>query len=158
MKKHEGTLQAQGLRFAVVAARFNSSITDRLLDGALDALRRHGTAEDDIEVVRVPGSFDIPLCARLLAATGQVQAGVCLGAVIKGDTPHAEYISSSVISALGRIMDKYDVPIALGILTTDSFQQAQERAGGKLGNKGYDAAVNAIELAAVCRALAGRAK
>ena len=154
MKKFEGTLQAQGLRFGVVAARFNHLVTDPLLDGALAALRRHGAREDDIQVVHVPGSFEAPLFARLLAKSGQVDAVICLGAVIKGETPHFDYISSAVIGGLAAIMRETEIPVALGILTTDTFDQAVQRAGGKLGNKGYEAAVTAIEMASLRKALA----
>jgi len=153
MKNYEGTLQAEGLRFGIVVARFNHLITDPLLEGALAALRRHGAREDDIQVVRVPGSFEIPLFARLLARSGKVDGLVCLGAVIKGETPHFDYISSAAISSLAAIMREHEVPIALGVLTTDTYDQAVQRAGGKLGNKGYEAAVTAIEMASLRRAL-----
>lgn len=153
MKTHEGTLLAQGFRFGVVASRFNSLVTTQLLDGALAALRQHGVREDDVEVIRVPGAFEVPLPARLLAASGRVHAVVCLGAIIKGQTPHYDYIASAVIGALSRIMHEHDVPVALGILTTDTVEQALERAGVKLGNKGYEAAMTAIEMASLRRAL-----
>jgi 6,7-dimethyl-8-ribityllumazine synthase len=154
MKKHEGTLQAQGLRFGIVVARFNHLITDPLLEGALAALRRHGAGEDDIHVVHVPGSFEIPLFARLLAAGGKVDGLVCLGAIVKGETPHFDYISSAAINSLAAIMRETQVPIALGILTTETYDQAVQRAGGKHGNKGYEAAVTAIEMASLRKALA----
>jgi 6,7-dimethyl-8-ribityllumazine synthase len=153
MRRYEGTLQAEGLRFGIVVARFNHLVTEPLLEGALAALRRHGAREEDIEVVHVPGSFEAPLFARLLAKSGRIQAVVCLGAIIKGETPHYDYISSAVISSLAAIMREVEVPIALGILTTDTFDQAVQRAGGKLGNKGYEAAVTAIEMASLRRAL-----
>ena len=154
MKKYEGTLQAQGLRFGVVVARFNHLVTDPLLDGALAALRRHGAREDDLHVVHVPGSFETPLFARLLAKSGKVDAVICLGAVIKGETPHFDYISGAVVNGLAAIMRETEVPVALGILTTDTFDQAVQRAGGKLGNKGYEAAVTAVEMASLRKALA----
>jgi 6,7-dimethyl-8-ribityllumazine synthase len=154
MRKHEGTLQAAGLRFGIVVARFNHLVTEPLLEGAVAALRRHGTAEDAIEVVHVPGSFEAPLFARLLARSGRVDAVICLGAIIRGETPHYDYISSAVVSGLAAIMRETEVPVALGILTTDNFDQAVQRAGGKLGNKGYEAAVTAIEMASLRKALA----
>jgi len=153
MKKHEGTLQAQGLRFGIVVARFNHLVTEPLLEGALAALRRHGAGEDDVHVVHVPGSFEAPLFARLLAKSGKVDAVVCLGAVIKGETPHFDYISSAVVNGLAAIMRETEIPVALGILTTDTFDQAVQRAGGKLGNKGYEAAVTAIEMASLRKTL-----
>lgn len=155
MKNYEGTVQAGGLRFGIVVSRFNHLITDPLLEGALAALRRHGAREDDIQVVRVPGSFEIPLFARLLAGNGKVDAVVCLGAVIRGETPHFDYISSAAIGSLATIMRETEVPIALGVLTTDTYDQAVQRAGGKLGNKGYEVAVTAIEMASLRKALAG---
>ena len=155
MKKFEGTLQAQGLRFGIVVARFNHLVTDPLLEGALAALRRHGAGDDDIEVVHVPGAFEAPLFARLLAKSGRIHAVISLGAIIKGETPHYDYISSAVIGGLAAIMRETEVPVALGILTTDTFDQAMQRAGGKLGNKGYEAAVTAIEMASL-RASLGR--
>jgi 6,7-dimethyl-8-ribityllumazine synthase len=153
MKNFEGTLQAQGLRFGIVVARFNHLVTDPLLDGALAALRRHGANDDDIEVVHVPGAFEAPLFARLLAKSGRIHAVIGLGAIIKGETPHYDYISSAVIGGLAAIMRETEVPVALGILTTDTFDQAMQRAGGKLGNKGYEAAVTAIEMASLREAL-----
>lgn len=155
MKTYEGTLQAQGLRFGIVVARFNHLVTEPLLEGALAALRRHGAADDDIHVVRVPGSFETPLFARMLAQGGKVDAVICLGAVIKGETPHFDYISSAVVNGLAAIMRETEVPIALGILTTDTFDQAVQRAGGKLGNKGYEAAVTAVEMASLRKVLEG---
>ncbi len=156
MIEFEGKLQAAGLRFGVIAARFNALVTDRLLEGALAALRQHGAADDDIEVMRVPGSFEIPLFARLLAETGRIDAVVCLGAIIKGETPHYDYISHATIGALGDIMLRYDVPVALGILTTDNVEQALERADAARGNKGFEAAATAIEMASLRRAVAAR--
>lgn len=153
MKKYEGTLQAEGLRFGIVVARFNHLITDPLLEGALAALRRHGAREDDIRVVHVPGAFEIPLFTQLLAKSGTVDGLICLGAVIKGETPHFDYISSASIGSLACIMRDSEVPIALGILTTDTYDQAVQRAGGKVGNKGYEAAVTAIEMASLRKAL-----
>jgi 6,7-dimethyl-8-ribityllumazine synthase len=149
----EGNLTAQGLSFAIVASRFNEFITARLLDGALDALRRHGADESHITVVRVPGSFEIPLLAKRLAASGQYQAVICLGTVIRGATPHFEYIASEVAKGVAMASLDTGVPIAFGVLTTDSIEQAVERAGTKAGNKGFDAACTAIEMANLLRNL-----
>ncbi len=149
----EGNLTAQGLSFAIVASRFNEFITARLLDGALDALRRHGADESHITVVRVPGSFEIPLVAKQLAASGQYQAVICLGTVIRGATPHFEYIASEVAKGVAMASLDTGVPIAFGVLTTDSIEQAVERAGTKAGNKGFDAACTAIEMANLLRNL-----
>ena len=149
----EGNLTAQGLGFAIVASRFNEFITARLLDGALDALRRHGAEESRITVVRVPGSFEIPLVAKQLAASGQYQGVICLGTVIRGATPHFEYIASEVAKGVAMASLDTGVPIAFGVLTTDSIEQAVERAGTKAGNKGFDAACTAIEMANLLREL-----
>ncbi len=149
----EGNLTAQGLGFAIVASRFNEFITARLLDGALDALRRHGADESRITVVRVPGSFEIPLVAKQLATSGQFQAVICLGTVIRGATPHFEYIASEVAKGVATASIDSGVPIAFGVLTTDSIEQAVERAGTKAGNKGFDAACTAIEMANLLREL-----
>ena len=149
----EGNLTAQGLSFAIVASRFNEFITARLLDGALDALRRHGADESHITVVRVPGSFEIPLLAKQLATSGQYQAVICLGTVIRGATPHFEYIASEVAKGVAMASLDTGVPIAFGVLTTDSIEQAVERAGTKAGNKGFDAACTAIEMANLLRKL-----
>ncbi len=149
----EGNLTAQGLGFAIVASRFNEFITARLLDGALDALRRHGADESRITVVRVPGSFEIPLVAKQLATSGQFQAVICLGTVIRGATPHFEYIASEVAKGVAMASLDTGVPIAFGVLTTDSIEQAVERAGTKAGNKGFDAACTAIEMANLFREL-----
>lgn len=156
MKTHEGSLDAKGLRFGLVASRFNDLVTERLLEGALRALRRHGAREQDIEVVRVPGSFEIPLFARVLAASGRFDAIVCLGAIVQGETPHHDHIARAVFGSLVRIMEEHGIPVALGILTTRSTEQALERAGGKLGNKGEEAASTAVEMASLARSLKTR--
>ncbi len=149
----EGNLTARGLSFAIVASRFNEFITARLLDGALDALRRHGAEDERLTVVRVPGSFEIPLVAKQLAASGQYQAVICLGTVIRGATPHFDYIASEVAKGVALAGLETGVPIAFGVLTTDSIEQAVERAGTKAGNKGFDAACSAIEMANLLREL-----
>jgi 6,7-dimethyl-8-ribityllumazine synthase len=149
----EGNLTAKGYAFGIVASRFNDFITARLLDGALDALRRHGADEDRITVVRVPGSFEIPLVAKRMAASRQYDAVICLGTVIRGATPHFEYIAGEVAKGVAMAGLETGVPIAFGVLTTDSIEQAVERAGTKAGNKGFDAACAAIEMANLLREL-----
>ena len=149
----EGNLTAKGFAFGIVASRFNEFITARLLDGALDALRRHGADEDRITVVRVPGSFEIPLVAKRMAASRQYDAVICLGTVIRGATPHFDYIASEVAKGVAMAGLETGVPIAFGVLTTDSIEQAVERAGTKAGNKGFDAACAAIEMANLLREL-----
>ncbi len=147
----EGHLTARGLAFGIVASRFNEFMTSRLLEGALDALRRHGADEERITVVKVPGSFEIPLAAKRLAGSGQVDAVICLGTVIRGATPHFEYIAAEVAKGVAAAMLETGVPISFGVLTTDSLEQAVERAGSKGGNKGFDAACSAIEMANLLR-------
>ena len=154
MKVIEGELQAEGLKFGIIVSRFNDFITSKLLDGALDALRRHGAGEKDIEVVRVPGSFEIPMVARKLAAKGTYHALICLGTVIRGATPHFEYVSAEVSKGIASASMETGIPIAFGIITSDTIEQAVERAGTKSGNKGWDAAITAIEMAQVMKKLA----
>lgn len=149
----EGKLEAKGLRFGLIVARFNSFISERLLEGAIDALLRHGASEDDLHIVRVPGSFEIPLIAKKLAASKQYDAVVCLGAVIRGATPHFDYVSAEVTKGIAATTMETGVPVAFGVLTTDTIEQAVERAGTKAGNKGADAAITAIEMANLCKAL-----
>jgi 6,7-dimethyl-8-ribityllumazine synthase len=147
----EGNLTARGLSFGLVVSRFNDFMTNRLLEGALDALRRHGAEEDRITVVKVPGAFEIPLAAKRLAGSGQVDAVICLGTVIRGATPHFDYIASEVAKGVALAGLETGVPIAFGVLTTDSLEQAVERAGSKGGNKGFDAACSAMEMANLFR-------
>lgn len=142
----EGKLNAKGFRFAIVVSRFNSFITDRLVEGALDALKRHGADENKIDIYRVPGSFEIPLAAKLVAKKKDIDAVVCLGAVIKGATPHFHYVASEVTKGIAQSSLELEKPIAFGIITSDSIEQAIERAGTKAGNKGFDAAMSAIEM------------
>jgi 6,7-dimethyl-8-ribityllumazine synthase len=149
----EGNLTAKGYAFGIVASRFNDFVTARLLDGALDALRRHGADEDRITVARVPGSFEIPLVAKRMAASRQYDAVICLGTVIRGATPHFEYIAGEVAKGVAMAGLETGVPIVFGVLTTDSIEQAVERAGTKAGNKGFDAACAAIEMANLLREL-----
>lgn len=152
---YEGDLVARGLRFAIVVARFNEFITSRLLDGARDGLRRHGVADEDVDVAWVPGSFEIPLVARRLAQSGRYDAIICLGAVIRGATAHFEHVAGGVSSGLARVALDADRPVVFGVLTTDTIEQAIERAGTKQGNKGYEAALTAIEMANLLRQLPG---
>jgi 6,7-dimethyl-8-ribityllumazine synthase len=154
MKIIEGELQAKGLKFGIIVSRFNDFITSKLMEGALDALRRHGADEKEIEVVKVPGSFEIPLVAKKLAAKGVYHAIICLGTVIRGATPHFEYVSAEVSKGIASASMETGVPIAFGIITSDTIEQAVERAGTKSGNKGWDAAITAIEMAQVMKKLA----
>ncbi len=152
-KVTEGDLIARDLRFALVVSRFNDFVVEPLVRGALDALRRHGATEKQIEVVRVPGAFDIPVVARKLAQSRRYEALVALGAVIRGQTPHFDYVAGECASGLARIALESGVPIGFGVLTTDTVEQAVDRAGGKAGNKGTDAALAALEMANLLRRL-----
>jgi 6,7-dimethyl-8-ribityllumazine synthase len=147
MKIIEGELQAKGLKFGIVISRFNDFITSKLLEGAKDALLRHGAKEDDIDVVKVPGSFEIPVVAKKMALKQMYNAIICLGTVIRGATPHFEYISAEVSKGIASASMDTGVPIAFGVITCDTIEQAVERAGTKSGNKGWDAAITAIEMA-----------
>jgi len=146
-RSFEGKLEAKGLKFAIIQARFNHFIADRLLEGAIDALERHGAATDDIEVYKVPGAWEIPLLAQRVAASGKYQAVIALGAVIRGATPHFDYVAGEAAKGLAQASLESGVPIAFGVLTADTIEQAIERAGTKAGNKGFDAALAAIETA-----------
>jgi 6,7-dimethyl-8-ribityllumazine synthase len=150
-----GDLVARDLRFAIVAARFNDMIVDSLLRGAVDALLRHGAAEKQIEIIRVPGAFDLPFVVRRVAATKRYDAVVALGAVIRGATAHFEHVAGQCAAGLARVADDTGVPVAFGVLTTDTIEQAIERAGTKAGNKGADAALCALELANLLKRLEG---
>lgn len=149
----EGKLDATGLRVGIVTARFNSFIAERLLEGALDALVRHGAADGDITVLRVPGAFEIPLAAQKLAATRRFDALICLGAVIRGSTPHFDYVAAEVSKGVAHVSLDSGIPVAFGVLTTDTIEQAVERAGTKAGNKGFEAAMTAIETANLFKGL-----
>ncbi|HET8547893.1 MAG TPA: 6,7-dimethyl-8-ribityllumazine synthase [Bryobacteraceae bacterium] len=151
----EGQLNAAGMKFAVLVGRFNSFVTERLLEGALDALRRHGANVDESEVIRVPGSWEMPLIAGELARQRRHDAIICLGAVVRGETPHFDYVAGNAASGLAQVAAQQGIPIALGVLTTNTMEQAIDRAGGKSGNKGFDAAVTAIEMASLLRTLRG---
>ena len=145
-KTLEGDLSAQGLKFGLIVSRFNSFITKRLLDGAMDALARQGVEEKDITVVWCPGSFEIPLVARRLVKSGDFDAVICLGAVIRGATAHFDYVASEVAKGIAQVSLETDTPVVFGVVTTDSIEQAIERAGTKHGNKGADAANTALEM------------
>jgi 6,7-dimethyl-8-ribityllumazine synthase len=149
----DGKLDGEGARVAVVIARFNSLVTDRLLAGALDALTRYNVSDDKVLVVRVPGSLEIPAVARKLAMSGKFDAVVCLGAVVRGSTPHFDYVAAGTASGLASISLETGVPVIFGVLTCDTMEQALDRAGGKAGNKGFDAAVAAVEMINVMKAL-----
>jgi len=150
----EGKQDADGLRIAIVVSRFNNFITEKLLDGALDGFSSHGGAESNLTVVRVPGAFEIPIAADKLAASGKFDALVCLGAVIRGDTPHFDYVCDAVTRGIGDAVRTYRIPIGFGVLTTDNVQQAMDRAGTKDANKGYEALLVAIEMVNVLRQVA----
>jgi 6,7-dimethyl-8-ribityllumazine synthase len=142
----EGQLDAKGFKFGIIVSRFNSFICERLLEGAVDTLVRHGAADTQLTVVRVPGAFEIPLVAKKLAESGKHDAVICLGAVIRGGTPHFEYVSSEVTKGIAAVSLESNIPISFGVLTTDTVEQAIERAGTKAGNKGAEAAMSAIEM------------
>jgi 6,7-dimethyl-8-ribityllumazine synthase len=153
MKEVVGSFDARGRRFAVVASRFNEAVVRRLLDGALDCLRRHGVAEDDVEVAWVPGAFEIPLAARRLASSGGFDAVICLGAVIRGETPHFDHVAGQAAAGIARAAEGSGVPVIFGVVTADTAEQAEARAGGKHGNRGWDAAMAAMEMASVLEQL-----
>lgn len=146
MKVYEGKLISKGKKYGIIVGRFNEFIGGKLLAGALDALKRHGVTEDEIEVSWVPGAFEIPLIAKKMAENGKYSAVICLGAVIKGSTPHFDYVSSEVTKGVAHVSLETGIPVIFGVLTTDTIEQAIERAGTKAGNKGFDAAVTAIEM------------
>ena len=143
----EGQLLAEGLQFAIVASRFNDFICSRLVEGAMDALKRHGATEEQVVLVKVPGAFETPLAAKKLADSGRYDAVICLGAVIRGATPHFDYVAAEVSKGIANVALESNVPVTFGVLTTDTLEQAIERAGSKSGNKGSEAAIAAIEMA-----------
>jgi 6,7-dimethyl-8-ribityllumazine synthase len=149
----EGAISAKDVRCAIVVSRFNDFICQRLLEGALDALKRHGASEDQITIVKVPGAFEIPAMARRLALKKEFDCVICLGAVIRGATPHFEYISSQVSRGVASVALESSVPVLFGVLTTDTLEQAIERAGVKSGNKGWDAVISALEMVSLFRSL-----
>ncbi|GFN30591.1 6,7-dimethyl-8-ribityllumazine synthase [Paenibacillus xylaniclasticus] len=155
MKHYEGHLVSQGLKYGIVVGRFNEFITTKLLSGALDALKRHGAEDSEIEVAWVPGAFEIPFAAQKMAESGKYDAVITLGAVIRGSTPHFDYVCNEAAKGVAATALKTGVPTIFGVLTTDSIEQAIERAGTKAGNKGYEAAASAIEMANLTRQLRG---
>ena len=150
----EGKLVAEGMKIGIVCARFNEFITSKLLGGAMDALVRHGVADSDVDVAWVPGAFEIPLAAQKMAATGKYDAILCLGAVIKGSTSHYDYVCAEVSKGIAQVMLNANKPVLFGVLTTDTIEQAIERAGTKAGNKGFDCGVSAIEMVQLMRQFA----
>lgn len=142
----EGQLSAEGFKFGIIVSRFNDFISSRLVEGAMDALLRHGATEEQVFVVRVPGAFEIPLTAKKLAESGRYDAVICLGAVIRGSTPHFDYVAAEVSKGIASVSLESRIPVTFGVLTTDNLEQAIERAGSKSGNKGYDVAMAAIEM------------
>jgi 6,7-dimethyl-8-ribityllumazine synthase len=146
MKTYEGKLISQGLKYGIIVGRFNEFIGGKLLTGAIDGLKRHGVEDSEIEIVWVPGAFEIPLVAKRMAKSKKYDAVICLGAVIRGATPHFDYVSSEVTKGVASVSLETEVPVVFGVLTTDTIEQAIERAGTKAGDKGYDAAVTAIEM------------
>jgi 6,7-dimethyl-8-ribityllumazine synthase len=153
MKTYEGKLIAQGLKFGIIVGRFNEFIGGKLVSGALDALKRHGVEEENIELTWVPGAFEIPLVAKKMAKSQKYDGVICLGAVIRGSTPHFDYVSNEVTKGIAHVSLETEVPVIFGVLTTDTIEQAIERAGTKAGNKGYDAAMTAIEMANLLKQL-----
>lgn len=149
----QGELRGAGLRVALVVSRFNEPVTTRLLAGARSALERHGVREEDVDVAWVPGAFELPLAARRLAESRRYDAVACLGAIIRGETPHFDYIAAETARGIGQVAQDTGVPIVFGVLTPNTLEQAMERAGGKMGDKGYDAAVSAIEMATLMQRL-----
>jgi 6,7-dimethyl-8-ribityllumazine synthase len=147
----EGDLRVQGARFCLVVSRFNSFVVERLLDGAIDTLKRHGSEDSNLTLVRVPGAFEMPVVVERLAAKGGYDAIVALGAVIRGGTPHFEYVAGECVKGIAHVSLKYGIPVAFGVLTVDSIEQAIERAGTKAGNKGAEAAMSAIEMVNLLR-------
>lgn len=155
VREFTGSLDGQGLTFALVVSRFNEVVTGRLLAGAIDCLVRHGVRDADLTVVRVPGAFEIPLAAKAAAESGRFRGVVCLGALVRGETPHFDYLSSAVAKALAEVGLSTGVPASFGVLTTDTLDQALDRAGGKAGNKGAEAALAVLEMVRLLERLAG---
>jgi 6,7-dimethyl-8-ribityllumazine synthase len=153
IKTIEGGLTVRGARFGIVASRFNSFIVDSLVDGAVDALKRHGADEGNIQIIKVPGAFEMPLVAARMAAKKEYDAIIALGAVIRGGTPHFEYVAGECTKGLASVSAQHDIPVAFGVLTVDTIEQAIERAGTKAGNKGVEAAMSAIEMVNLLQSL-----
>lgn len=155
MRVYEGKLVTENIRVGMVAARFNEFIVSKLIEGALDGLRRHGVEDDSIDLAWVPGAFEIPLIASQMAKSGKYDAVICLGAVIRGSTSHYDYVCSEVSKGIAQVSLKSDIPVMFGVLTTDTIEQAIERAGTKAGNKGFDCAAGAIEMVNLVREIKG---
>lgn len=145
-KTFEGKISAEGFSFAIIVSRFNDFISSKLVDGAMDALKRHGASDDQISVVKVPGAFEIPIATKKVLASGKYDAIICLGAVIRGATPHFDYVAAEVSKGIASVSLDSNIPVTFGVLTTDTLEQAIERAGSKAGNKGWDSAVAAMEM------------
>jgi 6,7-dimethyl-8-ribityllumazine synthase len=152
-RTYEGVLSGQGRRFGIVVSRFNSLITERLVEGAVDCLKRHGVEAGDVELVRVPGAWEIPVTAKVMAGKGTYDGVICLGAVIRGGTPHFDYVAAEVSKGVAAVSMETGIPVTFGVLTTDSIEQAVERAGTKAGNKGWEAAESALEMVNLFREL-----
>ena len=152
-KPHEGQLDAQGRRFGIAVSRFNDLVTTRLLDGALDCIKRHGGDDDNIQIAWVPGAFELPLVAKKLAESGKFDAVICLGAIVRSDTPHFDYVAGESAKGIARVGLDSGVPVIFGVITADTVDQAVQRAGVKAGNRGWDAALNAVEMASLMAAL-----
>ncbi len=152
-KVHEGQLAAGGSSFAIVVSRFNSLVTGKLLEGALDCLKRHGCTDENIEIAWVPGAFELPLVAQKMAAAGRADVVICLGAIIRSNTPHFDFVANETARGISRVGLDSGVPVTFGVITTDDVEQAVERAGTRAGNRGWDAALNAIEMASLCAQL-----
>jgi len=153
-KTYEGHLDAKGLKIGIVISRFNEFISTKLLGGAMDALIRHGASDEDVEVAWVPGAFEIPLVAKKMADSGKYDSVICLGCIIRGATPHFDYVAAESSKGIAQVAMKSDCPVAFGILTTETIEQAIERAGTKAGNKGWDAALAAVEMANLLKSIA----
>ncbi|MBN2418085.1 MAG: 6,7-dimethyl-8-ribityllumazine synthase [Deltaproteobacteria bacterium] len=149
----EGIISAEGFKFAIVVSRFNDFISSKLVEGAMDALKRHGANDDNVTLVKVPGAFEIPIAAKKLTAAGDFDAIICLGAVIRGATPHFDYVASEVAKGIAVVSLESNIPVTFGVLTTDNLEQAIERAGSKSGNKGWDAAMAAMEMASLFKSM-----
>jgi len=158
LKIIEAQLDSQDMKIGIIVSRFNGFVTEKLLEGALEGVRGRGVREENITLVRVPGAFEIPLIAEKMAASGEYDAMVCLGAVIRGDTPHFDYVCDAVTRGIGNIIAKYQLPIGFGVLTTNNVDQAMERSGSKDANKGYEAALTAIEMASLVRQFPAQAR
>ncbi len=153
IQTYEGKLDAKGLKFAIIVSRFNGFITGHLVEGALDALIRHNVSEADIEIIKVPGSFEIPLAVKRAAKSDKYDALIAIGTIIRGETPHFDYLASEITKGLAGISLEFDIPVAFGVITTETLEQAIERAGAKAGNRGGEAALSAIEMANLTKAL-----